>query len=90
MNICQSCSMPLRKEDDLGTNTDGSKNKEYCHFCFQQGKFTDEGITMEQKIETMVAKAREMAIPEENARAMARNILPALKRWQSKHVQFLD
>lgn len=49
--ICQSCSMPLRREEDLGTDADGSRNKDYCHFCFQGGKFTDEGITMEQKIE---------------------------------------
>lgn len=82
--ICQSCSMPLRTEEDLGTNADGSKNKEYCHFCYQKGKFTDEGITMEQKIEKMVAIAKEMAIPEDKAREMAKNILPKLKRWQAK------
>jgi hypothetical protein len=83
MNICQSCSMPLRTDNDLGTNADGSKNKDYCHFCFKDGKFTDEGITMEQKIEKMVGMARQMNIPEDKARAMAENILPTLKRWKS-------
>jgi hypothetical protein len=82
--ICQSCSMPLRSEVDYGTNADGSKNKEYCHFCFKDGKFTDEGITMEQKIEQMVDIAKEMSIPEDKARALARNTLPKLKRWQAK------
>jgi len=38
------------KNEDFGTNTDGSKSKEYCHFCYKDGKFLDEGITMEQKI----------------------------------------
>ncbi|MDD4179553.1 MAG: zinc ribbon domain-containing protein [Candidatus Margulisbacteria bacterium] len=84
MDICQSCSMPLRSDKDLGTNADGSFNKEYCHFCYQGGKFTDEGITMAQKIDKMVAKAKEMRIPEANARQLAENILPTLKRWRAK------
>jgi hypothetical protein len=76
--------MPLRTEGDLGTNPDGSRNKDYCHFCFKEGKFTDEGISMEQKIEKMVSMAKQMNIPEDNARKMAQNILPTLKRWQAK------
>lgn len=80
--ICQSCSMPMRKDDDLGTNADGSKSREYCHFCYQNGKFTDEGITMEQKIEKMVEIAKKMNIPEDNARKLAATMLPNLKRWK--------
>jgi hypothetical protein len=76
--------MPLRTEADLSTNADGSKNNEYCIFCFKDGKFTDEGSTMEQKIEKMVEIAKKMAIPEDNARKMAREILPTLKRWRKK------
>jgi len=82
--ICQSCSMPLRSENDYGTNADGSKNREYCRFCFQNGAFTDAGITMEEKIEKMVGLAEKMNIPADNARKMAREILPQLKRWLSK------
>lgn len=84
MNICQSCSMPLRKDDDLGTNSDGCKNQEYCHFCYQAGKFTDDGITMEQKIDKMVVIAHGMHIPEDKAREMANLLLPTLKRWAKK------
>ncbi len=51
MEICQSCGMPLHNEEDFGTNENGSKNLEYYHFCFQKGRFTDEGITIEEKIE---------------------------------------
>ena len=76
--------MPLRTEADLGTNADGSKNSDYCKFCFKDGKFTDEGSTMEQKIEQMVSTAKKMAIPEDNARKMAGEILPTLKRWRKK------
>jgi hypothetical protein len=76
--------MPLRKEEDRGTNADGGRNQDYCQFCFAGGKFTDEGITMEAKIEKMVAKAKEVNIPPENARLMAQTILPTLKRWRPR------
>jgi len=53
--ICQSCGMPLQKDacmhaEDFCTNASGSKNEEYCFHCFQNGKFLDEGITLEGKI----------------------------------------
>ncbi|PIZ93861.1 hypothetical protein COX84_05675 [Candidatus Micrarchaeota archaeon CG_4_10_14_0_2_um_filter_49_7] len=28
--VCQSCSMPMQKAGQLGTNSDGSRNSEYC------------------------------------------------------------
>jgi len=34
--ICQSCGMPMQKNEDFATNTDGSKNEEYCHFCYKE------------------------------------------------------
>lgn len=82
--ICQSCGMPLRSEHDLGTNADGSKNNEYCRFCFKEGTFTDPDITMQQKIDKLVSMAVQMNIPEKSAREMASKLLPTLKRWQNK------
>ena len=38
MKFCQSCGMPLT-EDVLGTNADGSKNEDYCMYCYKDGKF---------------------------------------------------
>jgi hypothetical protein len=82
--ICQSCGMPLQKDEDFGTNKDSSKNDEYCHFCFKDGTFTDEGITMEQKIEKIVTIATtHMNMPEAQARSMANEIIPTLKRWKN-------
>ncbi len=41
MKQCQSCGMPLGDVDSLyGTYMDGSKNKNYCRFCFHKGRFT--------------------------------------------------
>jgi hypothetical protein len=82
MDICQSCGMPLQNEEDFGTNENGSKNLEYCHFCFQKGRFTDEGITMEEKIEKNIKIAKNMGMSEEKAREMATNTIPNLKRWK--------
>jgi hypothetical protein len=83
MRICQSCSMPLRENKDLGTNADASPSHDYCRFCYKGGQFTDEGITMAQKIDKMAGLARTMNIPEDKAREMANNILPTLKRWKN-------
>ena len=82
MDICQSCGMPLQKEEDFGTNENGSKNNEFCHFCFQNGRFTDEGITMVEKIEKNINIAMNMGISEDKAKEMANNTIPNLKRWK--------
>ena len=47
--FCQSCGMPLTDEV-LGTNADGSKNEEYCMYCYNDGKFLQD-CTMEEMIE---------------------------------------
>ena len=52
--FCQSCGMPMQKDEDFGTNADGSKNEEYCKFCFVNGEFTEPDITMDQMIEKVV------------------------------------
>ena len=83
MNICQSCGMPLNKDPKGGgTNADGSKSDLYCSFCFTEGKFLDEGISLEEKIEKNVRIAMSMQIGEEQARRLGESILPKLKRWR--------
>lgn len=46
--MCQSCGMPLNK-DPLhgGTNADGTKNLDYCSYCYHKGQFTFEGTVQE-------------------------------------------
>ncbi len=83
--ICQSCGMPLDKDPNKGgTNADKSISDKYCSFCYKNGKFTDEGITLREKIERNVQIAvSRMNIPESKAREMAESILPGLERWKS-------
>ena len=47
--FCQSCGMPLT-EELLGTNADGSKNEDYCIYCYKDGKFLQD-CTMDEMIE---------------------------------------
>ena len=80
--ICQSCGMPLQNQEDFGTNASGSKSEEYCFHCFQNGKFLDEGITLQEKINKNVKFAVQMGISEHEARKMASTVLPELNRWK--------
>jgi hypothetical protein len=82
--MCQSCGMPLTKDGDYGTNADGGKNKDYCFHCFQNGKFLDEGITLEGKIKKNIKLGVQMGMSKDMARHMCESILPRLKRWQKK------
>jgi hypothetical protein len=80
--ICQSCAMPMVKDEDFGTNADGSKNQEYCRYCFQNGNFTDPDITKEQMIEKLVGMSDKTGMTQEDARKMADEIIPTPKRWK--------
>lgn len=80
--ICQSCGMPMEKPDDFGKEKDGSRNEEYCHFCFANGEFTNKDITLEQMVEKLAGFSGKMGMTEEQGREMARKMLPTLKRWK--------
>lgn len=83
--FCQSCGMPLA-EEILGTNADGSKNSEYCIYCYKDGAFTGD-FTMEQ-----MAEYCSMFVEEYNKNT-GKNLsaceykeellkfFPSLKRW---------
>jgi hypothetical protein len=79
--FCQSCAMPMEKPGDFGTNTDGSKNKEYCRYCYRDGKFTEPGMTMEQMIEKCAGMMRQMSVPDAQIE-QTKAFIPMLKRWK--------
>lgn len=47
--FCQSCGMPL-SDNVMGTDADGSRNEDYCIYCYKDGRFTQD-MTMEQMID---------------------------------------
>jgi len=83
-NICQSCGMPMKQEEDHGIDDFGGWSEDYCKFCFQNGKFTDEGINLQGKIDKLVGiSVSQLGMSEELARGMAEKKLTELKRWKN-------
>ena len=77
--------MPMEKPDDFGSNADGLKINDYCHFCFENGAFTAPDITLEQMIERVAGiMVTKMNMPEAQTKAMANQFIPKLKRWQGR------
>lgn len=81
--ICQSCTMPLEKPEEFGTNADGSKSKDYCKFCFQKGKFTESSVTLKQMQDKCAGMMKQMGMPAPQVAEIVK-FLPKLKRWQGK------
>jgi len=79
--VCQSCAMPMPKSEDFGTKADGSESEEYCHFCFQNGKFTEPNITIEQMMEKCAGIMKQMNTPEAQIEK-TKTFIPMLKRWK--------
>ncbi|MBZ5728793.1 MAG: zinc ribbon domain-containing protein [Acidobacteriia bacterium] len=79
--FCQSCGMPLSKDEKGGTEADGRKSAEYCSHCYVRGAFTEPDITAQQMVEKVRGKMKEMHFPGFLANSFTRNI-PSLKRWQ--------
>lgn len=79
--ICQSCAMPM-KEEQYGTEQNGAKTQEYCVYCYQNGKFSQEQMTLEQMIEICVPFMVEEGMTAEKAREILQHELPTLKRWR--------
>ena len=86
LKFCQSCGMPLTDEL-LGTNADGSKNEEYCIYCYKDGAFTGD-FTMEEMVEFCSQYVDEYnkntgeSLNREEYKNVLRQFYPSLKRWQ--------
>lgn len=84
---CQSCGMPLEQPENFGTNKDGSRNEEYCVYCFKNGEFTSD-VTMDRMIELNLRyldefnKDSDVKFTVEQARASMKEFFPTLKRWK--------
>jgi len=83
--FCQSCSMPMLKPEDFGTDERGNRVNNYCHFCFQKGEFTNPDITLGQMTEIVVKNmVEELKMSEDDARKITESFLPKLVRWKEK------
>ena len=82
--FCQSCAMPLTDEL-FGTNADGTKNEDYCMYCFNDGEFTSD-MSMEEMMNFCIEKMVEVhpEMDKNQASAMMREVFPKLKRWANE------
>lgn len=80
--ICQSCAMPLYSEDVYGTNADGSKNEDYCKYCYENGEFTSD-VSMDEMMNFCIGKMLECHpdMDKDEATMMMKEVFPKLKRW---------
>lgn len=82
-HFCQSCSMPMDSPELWGTEKDGTKNSDYCKFCYVDGAYTNPGLTLEEMKEHMMKRMDKDKLPEDIVEeAISR--LPFLKRWRTK------
>lgn len=89
MKICQSCGMPMENESLFGTNQDGSKNSDYCIYCYRDGAFL-QNFTMDEMIEHCaqfikdVNKNLPQPITREEYIGQMKMYFPKLKRWRTE------
>jgi hypothetical protein len=76
--------MPLSKcENGGGTEADGRKSTEFCSHCYVMGKYTEPNLTVEQMVEKVQGKMKQMHVPGFVAKSFTKDI-PNLKRWAAK------
>ena len=86
-HFCQSCGMPLTRNEDCGTNADGSINFDYCKYCYKDGKFLQD-CTMDEMIEHCaqfvgaVNEGLPNPITKEEYIGQMKMYFPNLKRWR--------
>ena len=78
---CQSCFMEMDADDKFGTEADGSKNLDYCCYCYADGDFTTKQ-TLEEAVEGNIQFWREDGdTSDDQARDRIKEVFPKLKRW---------
>lgn len=81
--ICQSCAMPIYRNEHFGTEYHGMKSVEYCKYCYQEGSFTDQDINVKEMVDKCVGFMMSTGVlPEPHIREILSEVIPRLKRWR--------
>lgn len=80
--ICQSCGMPIIIDKQLGTNKDGSRNNDYCIYCYKDGEFIDK-VSMEEYIKMCSQYGAQAGMTNEEMKKHCEKLFPTLKRWKN-------
>ncbi len=83
-SVCQSCSMPLKKDPaGGGTEQDGSRSAKYCSLCYHGGAFLHPEFTAKQMQDFCVDALAKKGMPRMMAWLFTRGILH-LERWRPR------
>ena len=77
--------MPLESDNVFSTNKDGSRNTDYCIYCYQNGEFTQD-VTMTEMMEISLTHMKKLfgdtpGFDETEAIKNMQSFFPGLKRW---------
>lgn len=74
--------MPMNGGEMLGSNSDGSKNEDYCMYCYKNGKFVAD-VDMDMMIHFCVPHMvrANPGMSDEEAKSKMQEFFPKLKRW---------
>ena len=83
--VCQSCGTPFSSSGmEQGREDDGSRNPDYCQWCYHSGSFTQQ--QMDDLIEsTAPCFAEATGVSVEVAVSYLGAFLPSLKRWHHQN-----
>ena len=80
--FCQSCSMPLEEGKQSGTEKNGEKSKLYCHYCYEDGEYTDPNMTLEKMKNILDETIGKEGLKGKFLAWIGKMTLPSLKRWK--------
>lgn len=82
--FCQSCGLPM-DQAEYGKNADGSLNDKYCSYCFSDGKFINENITLNEMIEKVGSILTDkLKMSSFQAKLITKTFIPKLERWNKR------
>jgi RNase P subunit RPR2 len=82
--VCQSCGSPFSKnKNNYFKITGGTYNIKYCTDCFQDDRFTEPELTLEEMKQKLTDKLRSMGMPGNLERFTER--LATLERWKDEN-----
>ena len=79
--ICQSCGMPLASDDMLAKEKDGSANRDYCKWCYDNGEFIHK-VSMQEFVNMCSQFGEQAGMTNEQMREYCAKLFPTLKRWR--------
>ncbi len=82
-SFCQSCGMPISSDEERGTESDERKSNDYCNHCYQNGKFMEPKLTVEQMIQKVDGQMKAKGFPEKMITLNAK-LIPSFKRWKQR------